>query len=425
MNILDNFISHLEEQVKNHSIYVWGAQGQQGAQITEAWIRRRENSDKNAARAIAFWKKQVAAGYGAVLRAFDCSGLGMYWLQNVTGLSPNDRNANSMMGICKRITKAECRRGDWAFHLDEEGRATHIGYIVDDDLNVIECKGRDDGVVKRPLKKGGWEAFGRPKFFEAYIGAAEQETPAAEEVKQEAAETYSQGRSNEETIYNFLRNVLALNAAGACGVLANVERESGFNPQALGDGGTSYGICQWHASRFERLKAWCAENGKDYQTIDGQLWYLKYELSKSYSAVLKFIEAVEDSAEGAYNAGHRWCLKFEIPANKEQNSDIRGQLARDKYWPKYNGSAAAQPEGVWSVGRLLKLKSPYMRGDDVRRLQEELIAAGFDCGKCGADGVFGKDTDAAVKAYQAAKALEVDGIAGRHTITALGGVYEG
>ncbi len=83
-NNLKPFLDYLEEQVRNHSIYVWGAQGQQGSAITEKWIKRRETSDTNYQRAVAFWKKQCEAGYGDVLRAFDCSGLGMYYLQNVS-----------------------------------------------------------------------------------------------------------------------------------------------------------------------------------------------------------------------------------------------------------------------------------------------------------------------------------------------------
>ena len=54
MGNLSKFIAYLHEQVQNHSIYVWGAQGQQGAAITEAWIKRRETSTTNANRAIKF-----------------------------------------------------------------------------------------------------------------------------------------------------------------------------------------------------------------------------------------------------------------------------------------------------------------------------------------------------------------------------------
>ena len=41
MTNLSKFIAYLHEQVASHSIYVWGAQGQQGKAITEAWITPR------------------------------------------------------------------------------------------------------------------------------------------------------------------------------------------------------------------------------------------------------------------------------------------------------------------------------------------------------------------------------------------------
>ena len=57
------------------------------------------------------------------------------------------------------------------------------------------------------------------------------------------------------------------------------------------------------------------------------------------------------------------------------------------------------------------------RGEDVRELQVDLNALGFDCGI--ADGIFGKKTNAAVRAFQAAMKLEVDGIVGPKTRSAL------
>lgn len=174
--MLNQFIDYLEEQVNNRSIYVWGGQGEDYNVISEAWIIRMEktssNPTTNANRAIAFWKKKVAAGYGKVLRAFDCSGLGMYFIQNLHGLSKIDMTAHSMMGKCKKIIKSELKRGDWAFRVNSSGRATHIGYVVDDKLNVIESKGRDVGVIKGGLNSAGtnyWNAFGRPNYFEAEI----------------------------------------------------------------------------------------------------------------------------------------------------------------------------------------------------------------------------------------------------------------
>ena len=59
--------------------------------------------------------------------------------------------------------------------------------------------------------------------------------------------------------------------------------------------------------------------------------------------------------------------------------------------------------------------------DEVRRLQNALISAGYNVGSTGADGIYGKNTAAAVRAYQQANGLTVDGIAGAKTQGALYG----
>ena len=176
--MLSKFISYLEEQVRNHSIYVWGAQGEQGRKINEEWIRRRENSTANAARAIAFWRKQVLAGYGDVLRAFDCSGLGVCFLLEHE-LIKSDMTANGLMGKCTKITKDKLRIGDFVFKTDSSGRATHIGYVVDNELNIIEAKGRDYGVIKSKLSD--WSVYGRPPYWtEAEVAKLQGDEPAAD-----------------------------------------------------------------------------------------------------------------------------------------------------------------------------------------------------------------------------------------------------
>jgi cell wall-associated NlpC family hydrolase len=58
-----------------------------------------------------------------------------------------------------------------------------------------------------------------------------------------------------------------------------------------------------------------------------------------------------------------------------------------------------------------------MRGEDVRWLQRRLQMYSFDPGT--ADGVMGKRTDGAVRAFQTARGLPSDGKAGRNTIDAL------
>ena len=58
-------------------------------------------------------------------------------------------------------------------------------------------------------------------------------------------------------------------------------------------------------------------------------------------------------------------------------------------------------------------------GSDVAALQEDLISLGYSCGKHGADGIFGKATESALKAFQHDQGLVEDGVAGPKTFARL------
>lgn len=78
-------------------------------------------------------------------------------------------------------------------------------------------------------------------------------------------------------------------------------------------------------------------------------------------------------------------------------------------------------EASWRLGdRTLYLRRPALRGDDVRTLQSRLNALGFDAGR--EDGIFGRDTDAAVRAFQREYAIAEDGIYGAMSHAALTGL---
>ena len=57
----------------------------------------------------------------------------------------------------------------------------------------------------------------------------------------------------------------------------------------------------------------------------------------------------------------------------------------------------------------------------VRAVQVSLLAAGFPVGQCGIDGLCGPATDAAIRGFQRARSLEVDGYAGSETCEKLFG----
>lgn len=126
-----------------------------------AVITKREPDETHREDAIAFCKRLFDAG-ATVLYAYDCSGLGMYFLQNVKHVYDHDMNANRMMQECDVASEPKC--GYWLFRLND-GRATHIGYMVSD-TEVIHAKGRVYGVVREAYKKSYWHRIGKPRCIE-------------------------------------------------------------------------------------------------------------------------------------------------------------------------------------------------------------------------------------------------------------------
>ncbi len=76
-------------------------------------------------------------------------------------------------------------------------------------------------------------------------------------------------------------------------------------------------------------------------------------------------------------------------------------------------------EARWQLGdRALSFTPGHlMRGDDVVALQRRLTTLGFDAGRI--DGIFGKQTDAALREFQRGVGVEADGTAGVQTFRAL------
>ena len=147
---------------------------------------------------------------------------------------------------------------------------------------------------------------------------------------------------HETTVYNFLINNVGLNTAGACGVMANIQCESNFSPTAVNPndtGGTkSYGICQWNngeaaGNRYNKLITWCNNNGYDYTTLTGQLYFMKHELDSDSYFRLSTLKAVANTADGASEAALCWAKYYEGCSSSYYTT--RQDLARNKYWPEY------------------------------------------------------------------------------------------
>jgi hypothetical protein len=162
--MLEEFIEYLKAQVGQP--YLWG--GQHTKLTPENYITvidKKETDEEYRLQAEAFCEKKFSEG-AEVLYAYDCSGLGCYWLYNLKHLYKGDVNANTMMGRTKLITTAP-KRGYWVFKRSGS-RAPHIGYMVSD-TTLIEAKGRKYGVVETAFREKDWACWGIPLVFESEI----------------------------------------------------------------------------------------------------------------------------------------------------------------------------------------------------------------------------------------------------------------
>ena len=174
---LNAFITYLNQQWNFMTIggvtygqpYVWGAQH---TQLTPSnyisVIDSRESDPTNRRRAKAYCKRLFDAG-ATVLYAYDCSGLGMYFWQNLEHEFPGDMTADGMMRACTLYPDTP-KRGWWVFKLTSTGRAYHVGYMVDN-THVVEAYGRSEGVIKTVFSKSIWKKWGIPKILKEVIPA--------------------------------------------------------------------------------------------------------------------------------------------------------------------------------------------------------------------------------------------------------------
>jgi len=120
---------------------------------------------------------------------------------------------------------------------------------------------------------------------------------------------YAQGGNNIQTVCLSLKQSgFSDNAVAA--IMTNIQAESSFRIDAVGDNGTSYGLCQWHNGRYTNLKSYC---GSSYSTVKCQLSYLNYELKSSYKGVYNYLL----TNNSAFDMAKYYCMYFEIPANRE------------------------------------------------------------------------------------------------------------
>jgi DNA-binding NarL/FixJ family response regulator len=108
------------------------------------------------------------------------------------------------------------------------------------------------------------------------------------------------------------------------GIIANIFRESGFNPSIPGDGGQAYGLCQWHP---DRQKEFFHFKGKSIKgsTFEDQVQFSDHELRHNEKRAGDLLKR-QSSASGA---GYVISLYYERPAGRESTARSRGGVAEE------------------------------------------------------------------------------------------------
>ena len=108
---------------------------------------------------------------------------------------------------------------------------------------------------------------------------------------------------------------------------------------------------------------------------------------------------------------------FQILWNKNNAND---RISEDGiYGDQTEARLRQSPNDGFSGVRLLKLVSPNMQGEDVRKVQQALINSKFLDDKP-VTGIYDSDTESAVRKFQEKKGLDADGIVGAQTLKAMG-----
>ena len=119
--------------------------------------------------------------------------------------------------------------------------------------------------------------------------------------------------------------------------------------------------------------------------------------------------------------------KFGVPSDRViRHYDVTG-----KSCPRVPGWGAVGGSGEWNkfkarlTGAAVVVSlSKGDQGDDVETMQKMLIACGYSCGKAGADGSFGADTEKAVLSFQEDHGLATDAVYGPLTRAVLEADYK-
>jgi hypothetical protein len=113
----------------------------------------------------------------------------------------------------------------------------------------------------------------------------------------------------------------------ACGIVGNLVAESEMSPTLLDDGGTSYGLAQWHLERWDALKAFAKKAGKESSDFRLQLEFIQYELQTEETLAREALKSAKNIREATLAFLH-----FERPRNYSETNPERSLHFSERFF---------------------------------------------------------------------------------------------
>lgn len=160
-------------------------------------------------------------------------------------------------------------------------------------------------------------------------------------------------------IYDYLR-AKGVDQVHAAGIVNNMKYESAFNSGAIGDGGTSGGLFQHHASRFTAMKNYVGEDWKtnwkkqiDFALTEGEMKsYLGRNFANARDSSMGFTTVFERPANTAQTAAYRAGTAdgYASAMEGKGGEPAGGQTPGGNYMLSTSGSVIPRDKGLYNPG---------------------------------------------------------------------------
>ena len=165
-----------------------------------------------------------------------------------------------------------------------------------------------------------------------------------------------QKQDKERVAYSFL-TAQGWTPEQTIGIIGNIKRESGFNPNAVGDGGKAFGLVQWHPDRQAKAKSLY---GDSWKSFENQLKFIDWELKNTEKAAGDRLR----NTKGAWQAGQVVSDFYERPQIKFVGDETRQTHVADAAM-KFKGIKLTPEDNINYGVTFENSVAPYMNAPQV------------------------------------------------------------